>query len=136
MELDFSKLENMGKNEAVNAYESRETGEKVQGAGEACKTPQNANQGPTEEVNKYTARKLLEPYEELDEARKIISAQAQAIRDAGELRTDIAKGINKGAEPLDLLLMALKCISLMTGEEAYYRMLSAKAGEVYKHTGA
>lgn len=136
MELDFTLLEKLGKNEALNAPQSRENREEAQGHSEPNKTPQSAKQSPTEETSKYTARKLLEPYEELDEARRIISLQAQAIHDAGDLRTDLAKGINNGAEPLELLLMALKCISLMTGEEAYYTMLSAKANEVYRPKGA
>lgn len=136
MELDFTLLEKLGKNEAINASESRENAEEAQGHSEPTKTPQNAKQSPTEEANKYTARKLVEPYEELDEARRIINLQAKAIQDAGDLRTDLAKGINSGAEPLELLLMAVKCISLMTGEEAYYTMLSKKANEVYSNKGA
>ena len=43
-----------------------------------------------------------------------------AIRKSGELRTQIIKGIQAGESPSSLLLTAIECIGLMTGDSTFF----------------
>lgn len=55
-----------------------------------------------------------------DQARQMYETYQQNIKRAGTLRGDIAKGILRGEDPLALLLKAVECISLMTGDTMIY----------------
>lgn len=46
--------------------------------------------------------------------------QQENIRAAGQLRADITKGIQAGQSTYRLLLKAMECISLMTGDAVFY----------------
>ncbi|MGL4546586.1 hypothetical protein [Eubacterium aggregans] len=46
--------------------------------------------------------------------------QQENIRRAGQLRADINKGVQAGEPIYKLLLKAIECISLMTGEKLFY----------------
>lgn len=46
--------------------------------------------------------------------------QQENIRKAGGLRTEITKGIQAGQSTYQLLLKAMECISLMTGDGGFY----------------
>ena len=46
--------------------------------------------------------------------------QQENIRKAGSLRTEITKGIQAGQSTYRLLLKAMECISLMTGDTVFY----------------
>lgn len=48
-------------------------------------------------------------------------AYQENIRHAGQLRAEIIKGTKAGDPVHDLLLKAIKCIGLMTGEEVTYK---------------
>lgn len=52
--------------------------------------------------------------------REAYSAYQQNIKRAGSLRGDLLKGIRLGEDPVALLLKAVECISLMTGDTAIY----------------
>ena len=54
-------------------------------------------------------------------ARIAYATYKQNTLKAGTLRSDIAKGIMQGEDPLALLLKALECIGLMTGEKALFQ---------------
>lgn len=58
--------------------------------------------------------------QERDSYRQMCATYQQNIQRAGTLRTDITKGIQNGEDPLALLLKAVECISLMTGDTAIY----------------
>lgn len=58
--------------------------------------------------------------QERDSYRQMCATYQRNIQRAGTLRTDITKGIQNGEDPLALLLKAVECISLMTGDTAMY----------------
>ena len=69
---------------------------------------------------------------EQDEREKIRSAYTEYqdnIRKAGRLRVDINKDIATGVDPCSILLKAIECISLMTGDKAFY---TANKGKLRK----
>lgn len=47
-------------------------------------------------------------------------AQQENIRKAGQLRAEINKGVKAGEPIYKILLKAIECISLMTGEKLFY----------------
>lgn len=53
------------------------------------------------------------------------------IKRAGELRADILRGARSGEEPVRLLLKAVKCISLMTGESLFYSQIEGDLKSIY-----
>ena len=55
-----------------------------------------------------------------EHARQMYATYQQNIRRAGILRSDIAKGLKTGEDPLAILLKAIECISLMTGDTVMY----------------
>lgn len=55
-----------------------------------------------------------------NDIKQIYATYQQNITRAGTLRSDILKGIRLGEDPLALLLKALECISLMTGDKTLY----------------
>ncbi len=61
---------------------------------------------------------------ELTEDRQARAAAWKEYQDniikAGQLRSEISKGIAAGEDTADLLLKALKCISCMTGDQVFY----------------
>ena len=53
-------------------------------------------------------------------AQQMYATYQQNIKRAGTLREDIVKGIQSGEDPVALLLKAVECISLMTGDTVIY----------------
>lgn len=47
------------------------------------------------------------------------------------MRTDILKGAKAGEPPVALLLKAVKCISLMTGDTVFYSQLEGDIKSIY-----
>ena len=58
--------------------------------------------------------------QERERMREMYSTYQDNIKRAGSLRADLLKGIQRGEEPLALLLKAVECISLMTGDTVIY----------------
>lgn len=58
--------------------------------------------------------------QERENNRQMYARYQQNIKRAGTLRSDIVKGIQAGEDPAILLLKAVECISLMTGDTAIY----------------
>lgn len=58
--------------------------------------------------------------QEREKARQVYAEHQQNIKRAGTLREEIIKGIQQEEDPLTLLLSAIECISLMTGDTAIY----------------
>ena len=58
--------------------------------------------------------------QEREHTRQMYNTYQQNIKKAGTLRGSILKGIKQGEDPLALLLKAVECISLMTGDTLLY----------------
>lgn len=82
-------------------------------------------------INKTQAQQPIEadtkPYNRLqreqkerEKIRQVYAEYQDNIRKAGQLRGDINKDIAAGADPYSILLKAIECISLMTGDKDFY----------------
>lgn len=58
-------------------------------------------------------------------------AYQQNIARSGQLRTDIIKGVKGGESPYKLLLKAVECISLMTGDRLFLDATRADIKSIY-----
>lgn len=68
---------------------------------------------------------------EKEKLRQIYSACQQKIERAAGLREDILKGLKTGQDLEEILLSALECISLMTGDATFSRQGKADLVAVY-----
>jgi hypothetical protein len=97
------------------------------------KTPQKAPQRATEGTE--TAGRLLAQYRqekaEHERTLEVYREYQKNIRESGSLRTDILKGAKAGEPPVALLLKAVKCISLMTGDTVFYSQLEGDIKSIY-----
>ena len=97
------------------------------------KTPQKAPQRATEGTE--TAGRLLAQYRqekaEHERTLEVYREYQKNIRESGILRTDILKGAKAGEPPVALLLKAVKCISLMTGDTVFYSQLEGDIKSIY-----
>jgi len=57
--------------------------------------------------------------------------QQDNIKKAGQLRADINKGVQAGEPIYKLLLKAIECISLMTGDKLFYEANKANLQTIY-----
>jgi len=62
---------------------------------------------------------------------EIYNAYQTAIGRAGQLTSDITKGIQEGQNIYNLFLKAVKCISLITGDEVFYEQAKKDIQAVY-----
>lgn len=69
--------------------------------------------------------------QEREQARCVYATYQQNIKRAGTLRRDIATGIKEGGNPLPILLKAIECISLMTGDTVLYSQCKEDIVSVY-----
>jgi len=97
------------------------------------KTPQKSPQRATEGTE--TAGRLLAQYRqekaEHERTLEVYREYQKNIRESGSLRTDILKGAKAGEPPVALLLKAVKCISLMTGDTVFYSQLEGDIKSIY-----
>ena len=73
-----------------------------------------------EEAGGAWHRRIDREKEDRAKATQMYKAYQNNIKKAGGIRTEIIKGLNAGEDPLDLLLKAVECISLLTGDTAIY----------------
>lgn len=69
--------------------------------------------------------------EERARLREMYSTYQENIRRSGGCRSDILKGMKRGEAPLALLLKALECISLMTGDTVILEQGKADITAIY-----
>ena len=97
------------------------------------KSPQKAPQRATEGEEK--AGRLIAQYKqeqaEHERTLAIYREYQHNIKESGSLRTDILKGTKAGEPPVALLLKAVKCISLMTGDTVFYSQLEEDIKSIY-----
>ena len=62
---------------------------------------------------------------------EVFAAHKNAISKAGQLTSDITKGVQTGEKPEILLLKAIKCISLMTGDNLFYEQNKSDLKNTY-----
>lgn len=136
MELDFSKLNKLGFIDFEDIEEAIET------APEATETEPEGEVPPLDLKPLETASTAPEGQElafiKLTREQEGRARQQEAYRDyqtniknAGDLRSQILKGARAGEDPIDLLLKACKCISLMTGEKLFSEQVEQDLRAIY-----
>lgn len=99
------------------------------------------NVDPAEASEKIETKQEEQPIKYAQVEREQAAARkaeeyAAKLAEAGAksqfLRADINKAVKEGAEPVEILLKALECISLMTGDTVVYRQNERILREKYK----
>ena len=106
MELDLSKLD------ALTPF----TGDFKEGESKTPPKDKNAIQGNLEGLQGIAKIKLEREQADNTRTAEVYKQYQQNIARSGQLRTNIIKGIKAGESPYKLLLKAVECISLMTGD--------------------
>ena len=120
MELDFTALNNIPLQRAGKGFteplEYTEGNLAIQ-----TKKPATEQQGSLngEAVTGALHRLQIEKRER-NNARKVYAVYQQNMKRAGTLRSDITKDLMAGKDPLAILLKAVECIGLMTGDTISY----------------
>lgn len=112
MSLDFTALNNIAGAEEPAAAQTR---------------------GPDPYTWRGAMRRLENEQSALEAARREIRRYQRSTRSAGTLQSDILKSIKAGEEPLDILLKALRCISLLTGDGVTYTQGKEDILAIYGH---
>ncbi len=95
----------------------------------AQKAPERAIEG-TEQAGRLLAQYKQEQAEH-ERTLAIYREYQHNIKESGSLRTAILKGAKVGEPPVALLLKAVKCISLMTGDTVFYSQLEGDIVSIY-----
>lgn len=95
----------------------------------AQKAPERATEG-TERAGRLLAQYKQEQAEH-ERTLAIYRGYQHNIKESGGLRADILKGTKAGEPPVALLLKAVKCISLMTGDTVFYSQLEGDIKCIY-----
>ncbi len=95
----------------------------------AQKAPERATEG-TEQAGRLLAQYKQEQAEH-ERTLAIYREYQHNIKESGSLRTAILKGAKVGEPPVALLLKAVKCISLMTGDTVFYSQLEGDIVSIY-----
>lgn len=136
MELDFSKLNKLG------FIDFEDIEEAIGTAPEATETEPEGEVPPLDLKPLETASTAPEGQElafiKLTREQEGRARQQEAYRDyqtniknAGDLRSQILNGARAGEDPIDLLLKACKCISLMTGEKLFSEQVEQDLRAIY-----
>lgn len=78
------------------------------------------HRSPSGDAGSGAIHRLESEKKERENTRQMYATYQQNIKRAGMLRADIAKGLKRGEGPLAILLKAVECISLMTGDTVIY----------------
>lgn len=120
MGLDFTALNNIPLQGAKKGLK-----ESLESVGENTaiqpkKSDTEQNRGLNVEAGSGALRRLESEKKEREQHRQVYATYQENMKRAGMLRTDITKGIETGEEPIAILLKAIECISLMTGDTIIY----------------
>lgn len=94
-------------------------------------TPANQDENKREEYNAGMIQQLDRRKEELETAQRVYAEYQTNIRRAERYTSDIARELKEGKELAFILLKAVKCISLLTGEEVLYSQCLEDLKAVY-----
>lgn len=126
MRLDFTALNEIasqGAKSPISAPLDEKEGKPLSEEKKPLKVQNTCNRGA---IYRLEAEQM-----ERANARTVYKEHQQNIKKSGALRSDVLKGINEGESPLSILLKAVECISLMTGDEAFYNQSKNSILAVY-----
>lgn len=110
--------------EAIKQYAAQETA-KI----EAVADRMIKNEAVRADISRLNSNGHTETPTENKQALKVIEdkitgiykKQAQAIQKSEKLRSEINKMVLSGENPNDILIKSIECISLITGDTAFYK---------------
>lgn len=132
MELDFSRLQNIEKNKAIERRNLKVKGDldPIHGESEKpIKSQINAIKSEPKETPVYTS--LNQKKEAIKREKEVFREEKARIYKAEDVRTDILKGIKKGVSIEKLFIKAIDYISLTTGDTAFKTQAEKELTEVY-----
>ena len=128
MGYDFTALDQIGNTDTRQKPPHNDTATFRAKVGNCTPSPEK-----DAKTNKIITNIITRDRADITRARAVYSEYQENIKHAGELRTDIIKGIKRAEEPADLLLKAIECISLMTGDRALYIQAEQDIQTIYGH---
>lgn len=129
MGLDFTALNNISLQVTKKDFTEPISYEAGNLALKPEKTATGQNTAPSGQA--VHSHRLDREKEERARLREMYSTYQENIRRAGSCRSDILKGMKRGEAPLALLLKALECISLMTGDTVMLEQGKADITAIY-----
>lgn len=118
LKLDFSKLDAIGRNKRVKddkGYNYTSNTEKSQ---------ETANTGEIQANNALAGlQNTAKAYQVKNHAKKTAEQGRDYIRKSEHMRAQLAKDAAAGASDIALLLKALYCIALMTGDRTLFNQI-------------
>lgn len=129
MSLDFTALNNIPLHIAKKDFTEPISHEEGNLALKLEKPATGQNTAPQGEL--VHSHRLDQEKQERERTREMYATYQENIKRAGSLRADLLKGIQRGEDPLALLLKAVECISLMTGDTVIYEQGKADMLAVY-----
>lgn len=127
MEIDFSLLNNL-KNDALKCPTSKDNDNMRRST---PKLEKSQPQGKYEGESGNCFQKLNQLKQANEKAAELYRQEQENIKKAGDLIPEITKGILAAENPLALLLKAINCIGLMTGNNAIYNQCLTDVKAVY-----
>ena len=128
LELDFTALHNIGNIEEKQKPQKANISPleciPIESIEERLKAVKTENKAITEQTTNKRANILLTAQQE--DHKRMAEAYGEYqknIRVAGQIRTEVFKGIRQGEDTNILLLKACKAISLMTGDSLFYKQV-------------
>lgn len=126
--LDFTALNSIQHRTAIKDF----TEPLEPTAGNLALKPENHATGENISPRGYIhSHKLDAEKRERERLREMYSTYQENIKRAGSCRSDVLKGIKRGEDPLALLLTAIECISLMTGDTVIYTQAKEDITAIY-----
>lgn len=123
LNLDFSGLNSIATRQAQKDFTEPLEEKEVQDYHREEKAPETATEAQEEEIGSPAVIKLQREQEEHRRNLEIYREYQNNIKQSEGLRTDIMRGVKAGEAPQALLLKAVKCISLMTGDNLFYSQI-------------
>lgn len=122
MALDFSVLHDIKMKVAIEDFSEPYIDTSLAEAGnyslDKIKPSKGQNRGVEEHIHTHV---LDHKKRERAQAKEMFNTYQTNIKRSEKLRADILKGMKRGEAPPALLLKAIECISLMTGDSLLYR---------------
>lgn len=121
MQLDLSRLEQLGAESPQNSENGKEPTTDIQ----------KNEKGIQGKIEGIAAIKLNREQENNAKVKAVYEEHQKNILISESLQSEILKGIRQGESPIRLLLKAVKTISLMTGTELLYTQAEADIRAIY-----
>lgn len=124
MELDFTALNNIGLQQAIQDFTDGTAALAIEMPVEIETAPEKPAEAPQgANISKVAETRLQRQQEELERAREVYRKYQQNIKRSETLQIDILKGVRAGQDIYSLFLQAAEAIALMTSNTVFYSQI-------------